>query len=86
MIGFSKSIALELGSRNIRCNVVAPGYIETEMTQHLDQITADTWKKSIPLKRSGIGEDVANSVLFLASDMSSYITGQIISVCGGMST
>tara|TARA_B100000902_G_C27275727_1_gene898745 strand:- start:862 stop:1608 length:747 start_codon:yes stop_codon:yes gene_type:complete len=86
IVGFSKSIALELGSRNIRCNVIAPGYIETEMTDKLNQEIAQEWKKSIPLRRSGSGLDVANSVLFLASDMSSYITGQVISVCGGMST
>lgn len=86
IIGFSKSIALELGSRNIRCNVIAPGYIETEMTDKLNQEIAQEWKKSIPLRRSGSGLDVANAVLFLSSDMSSYITGQIISVCGGMST
>ena len=86
IIGFSKSIALELGSRNIRCNVVAPGYIETEMTQKLDSKISDLWKQKIPLKRAGDGNDVANLVLFLASDMSSYITGQVISVCGGMST
>jgi len=86
IIGFSKSIALELGSRNIRCNVVAPGYIETEMTQNLDSKISDLWKDKIPLKRGGAGDDVANLVLFLASDLSSYITGQVISVCGGMST
>ena len=86
IIGFSKSIALELGSRNIRCNVVAPGYIETEMTQNLDSKISDLWKEKIPLKRGGDGDDVANLVLFLASDLSSYITGQVISVCGGMST
>ena len=86
IIGFSKSIALELGSRNIRCNVVAPGYIETEMTEKLDSKISDLWKQKIPLKRAGDGNDVANLVLFLASDMSSYITGQVISVCGGMST
>jgi len=86
IIGFSKSIALELGSRNIRCNVVAPGYIETEMTKNLDETIANSWKQSVPLKRVGVGDDVANLVLFLLSDMSSYITGQVISVCGGMST
>jgi len=86
IIGFSKSIALELGSRNIRSNVVAPGYIETEMTTNLNEETANEWKKNIPLKRSGSGSDVANVVLFLASDMSSYITGQVINVCGGMAT
>ena len=86
IIGFSKSVALELGSRNIRCNVVAPGYIETEMTKNLDSKISELWKEKIPLKRGGDGNDVANLVLFLASDMSSYITGQVISVCGGMST
>lgn len=86
IIGFSKSIALELGSRNIRSNVIAPGYIETEMTAHLDENTANEWKKSIPMKRAGVGNDVAHAVLFLASDMSSYITGQVINVCGGMAT
>ncbi|MBF25399.1 MAG: 3-oxoacyl-[acyl-carrier-protein] reductase [Flavobacteriales bacterium] len=86
IVGFSKSIALELGSRNIRCNVIAPGFIETEMTEHLNQEIAQEWKKNIPLKRAGSGFDVANLVLFLASDLSSYISGQVISVCGGMST
>ena len=86
IIGFSKSIALELGSRNIRSNVIAPGYIETEMTTHLDENTANEWKKNIPMKRAGVGNDVADAVLFLASDMSSYITGQVINVCGGMAT
>ena len=86
IIGFSKSIALELGSRNIRCNVIAPGYIETEMTDHLQSNIADEWKKNIPLKRAGVPEDVAQTVVFLASDMSSYITGQVINVCGGMAT
>ncbi len=86
IIGFSKSIALELGSRNIRCNVIAPGYVETEMTKKLDKKISDLWKQNIPLKRIGSGEDIANLVLFLGSDMSSYITGQVISVCGGLST
>ena len=86
IIGFSKSIALELGSRNIRSNVIAPGYIETEMTQNLESKQVDEWKQKIPLKRVGNGDDVADLVLFLSSDMSSYITGQVISVCGGMST
>jgi len=86
IIGFSKSVALELGSRNIRSNVIAPGYIETEMTAHLDENTANEWKKNIPMKRAGVGNDVAHAVLFLASDMSSYITGQVINVCGGMAT
>ena len=86
IIGFSKSVALELGSRNIRCNVIAPGYIETEMTQKLDDKTADLWKQNIPLKRAGVGDDVANLIVFLSSEMASYITGQVLSVCGGLST
>ena len=86
IIGFSKSIALELGSRNIRSNVIAPGYIETEMTNHLNSDVADTWKANIPLKRAGMPGDVANSALFLASDMSSYVTGQVFNICGGMLT
>lgn len=86
IIGFSKSIAKEIGSRNIRCNVVAPGFIETEMTAALDQAVVDGWKATIPLKRAGTPEDVANTVLFLASDLSTYVTGQVIPVCGGMLT
>ena len=86
IIGFSKSIALELGSRNIRSNVIAPGYIETEMTSHLDDDIASQWKNSIPLKKAGSTEDVANVALFLASDLSSYVTGQVVHVCGGMAT
>jgi 3-oxoacyl-[acyl-carrier protein] reductase len=86
IIGFSKSIAKEIGSRNIRCNVVAPGFIETEMTAALDQAVVDGWKATIPLKRAGTSEDVANTVLFLASDLSTYVTGQVIPVCGGMLT
>ncbi len=84
IIGFSKSIAKELGSRNIRCNVVTPGFIQTEMTQHLGEDVLKTWAEQIPLKRSGTSEDVANLTVFLASDMSTYITGQVLSVCGGM--
>jgi 3-oxoacyl-[acyl-carrier protein] reductase len=84
IIGFSKSIAKEIGSRNIRCNVVAPGFIETEMTAALDQTVVDGWKATIPLKRAGTPQDVANTVLFLASDLSTYVTGQVIPVCGGM--
>lgn len=84
LIGFTKSIAKELGSRNIRCNAVAPGFIETEMTHALDENVKKGWMETIPLKRGGSPEDVANLCLFLASDMSSYITGQTISVCGGM--
>jgi 3-oxoacyl-[acyl-carrier protein] reductase len=84
MIGFTKSIAKELGSRNVRCNAVAPGFIETEMTHALDENVRKAWADTIPLKRGGSTEDVANLCLFLASDMSSYITGQTIPVCGGM--
>jgi len=86
IIGFTKSVALELGSRNIRSNAIAPGFIETEMTAALDQKTVESWREGIPLKRGGTAEDVANAVVFLASDMSAYITGQVISVCGGMLT
>jgi 3-oxoacyl-[acyl-carrier protein] reductase len=86
IIGFSKSIALELGSRNIRCNVIAPGFIETEMTAKLDEKTVQGWRDAIPLKRGGSPEDVANACLFLASDLSAYITGQVIHVDGGMLT
>lgn len=86
IIGFSKSVALELGSRNIRCNAVAPGFIETEMTAALDPKTVQSWRDAIPLKRGGTAEDVANLTLFLASDLSAYITGQTINVCGGMLT
>mgnify|MGYP003949340153 FL=1 len=86
IIGFTKSVALELGSRNIRCNAIAPGFIETEMTRALQQDQINEWAESIPLKRSGKVEDVANTSLFLASDMSSYITGQVMNVCGGMLT
>ena len=84
IIGFSKSVALELGSRNIRSNVIAPGFIETEMTDKLPEDVVAGWRKSIPLKRGGTPEDIANACLFLASDMSSYITGQTLSVDGGM--
>jgi len=86
IVGFSKSVALELGSRNIRSNVVAPGFIETEMTAKLDEETVKGWRKAIPLKRGGTPEDVANACVFLASDMSAYITGQTLSVDGGMLT
>jgi 3-oxoacyl-[acyl-carrier protein] reductase len=86
IIGFTKSVALELGSRNIRCNAIAPGFIETEMTGALDAKVVEQWRENIPLKRGGTPEDVANLTLFLASDLSSYITGQVISVCGGMLT
>lgn len=86
MIGFTKSVALELGSRNIRCNAIAPGYIESEMTQKLPSEVQENWLKSIPLHRSGKPEDVANVALFLASDLSDYVTGQVIQVCGGLYT
>ncbi|MBK9048092.1 MAG: 3-oxoacyl-[acyl-carrier-protein] reductase [Bacteroidetes bacterium] len=86
IIGFTKSIALELGSRNIRCNAIAPGFIETEMTSVLNPDVVKQWREAIPLKRGGTPEDVANLVVFLASDMSSYITGQVINVDGGMLT
>lgn len=84
IIGFSKSIAKELGSRNIRTNVVAPGFIRTEMTDVLDPKVVEGWEADIPLKRAGLPEDVANACVFLASDLSSYITGQVIPVDGGM--
>ena len=84
IIGFSKSVALELGSRNIRSNVIAPGFIETEMTANLPDETVKQWRDAIPLKRGGTPEDIANACVFLASDMSSYITGQTLSVDGGM--
>lgn len=84
MIGFTKSMAKELGSRNVRCNAIAPGFIETEMTAGLDPDVKKTWIDTIPLKRGGSTDDVANCCLFLASDMSAYITGQTINVCGGM--
>ena len=84
MIGFTKSIAQELGSRNIRCNAIAPGFIETEMTAALDEKVVQGWRDSIPLKRGGTPADVANATVFLASDMSAYISGQTLNVCGGM--
>lgn len=86
IIGFTKSVALELGSRNIRSNAVAPGFIETEMTGQLDQKVVDGWKEGIPLKRAGKPEEVADAVVFLASDLSKYITGQTLIVDGGMLT
>ena len=86
IIGFTKSVALELGSRNIRCNAIAPGFIETEMTDALDQKQVDEWRKAIPLRRGGTPEDVAKATAFLASDESSYITGQVLQVDGGMLT
>ena len=84
LIGFTKSVAAELGSRNIRCNAIAPGFIETEMTEALDQKVVQEWRNGIPLKRGGSPLDVANATVFLASDMSAYVTGQTIHVCGGM--
>ena len=86
IIGFSKSIALELGSRNIRCNVIAPGFIETGMTAQLSEDVVAGWRAGIPLKRGGSPTDVANACVFLASDLSSYITGQVLNVDGGMLT
>jgi 3-oxoacyl-[acyl-carrier protein] reductase len=84
IIGFSKSMALELGSRNIRTNVIAPGFIETEMTAKLDEKTVQGWRDNIPLKRGGSPEDIANACVYLGSDLSSYVTGQVINVDGGM--
>jgi 3-oxoacyl-[acyl-carrier protein] reductase len=84
LIGFTKSVAQELGSRNIRCNAIAPGFIETEMTAALDEKVVQEWRNSIPLKRGGNPIDVANATVFLASDMSAYVTGQTLHVCGGM--
>ena len=86
IIGFSKSIALELGARNIRSNVIAPGFISTEMTEQLNQDIVRKWSESIALRRGGSVDDVANLCLFLSSDLSNYITGQVINVCGGMVT
>lgn len=86
IIGFSKSIALELGSRNIRSNVIAPGFIETEMTASLPEDVVEGWRNGIPLKRGGTPEDIANACVFLASDLSNYITGQVLNVDGGMLT
>ena len=86
IIGFSKSVALELGSRNIRSNVIAPGFIETDMTDSLSEDVINSWKESIPLKRGGKPSDVGNACVFLASDMSSYITGQVLHIDGGMLT
>lgn len=86
MIGFTKSVALELGSRNIRCNAIAPGFIETEMTAVLDEKVVQGWRDNIPLKRGGQPEDIANACVFLASDMSAYVTGQVLNVDGGMLT
>jgi 3-oxoacyl-[acyl-carrier protein] reductase len=85
ILGFTKSVAKELGSRNIRCNAIAPGFIITDMTDKLPEDVKEQWVKTIPLRRGGLPEDVANVCLFLGSDLSSYVTGQTISVCGGMS-
>lgn len=85
ILGFTKSIAKELGARNVRCNAIAPGFIITDMTGKLPENVKDEWIKTIPLKRGGLPEDVANVTLFLASDLSSYMTGQTLQVCGGMS-
>lgn len=86
IIGFTKSIAQEIGSRNIRCNAIAPGFIETDMTHYLKDGGAEKWFEKIPLGRFGKTEDVANAALYLASDMSLYVTGQVLSICGGMNT
>lgn len=86
IIGFTKSVALELGSRGVRSNAIAPGFIETEMTGKLDEKTVQGWRDAIPLKRGGSPEDVANACVFLGSDMSSYMTGQVLQVDGGMLT
>lgn len=86
IIGFTKSVALELGPRNVRCNAIAPGFIETEMTAQLDPKVIEAWKESIPMKRGGTPEEVADCAVFLASDLSRYITGQVIQVNGGMLT
>ncbi len=84
IIGFTKSVALELGSRNVRCNAIAPGFVETDMTHYLNEGDASKWFEKIPLARFGQAEEIANTALYLASDLSSYVTGQVISVCGGM--
>lgn len=86
IIGFTKSIAQELGSRNIRCNAIAPGFIETDMTHYLKDGGSEKWFEKIPMQRFGKPEEVANVALFLASDMSSYVTGQVVGACGGMNT
>jgi len=86
IIGFTKSVALELGSRNIRCNAIAPGFIETEMTDQLDEKTVQGWRDAIPLKRGGRPEDVAYCAVFLASDRSDYISGQVLQIDGGLLT
>jgi len=85
ILGFTKSVAKELGSRNVRCNAIAPGFIITDMTNKLPENVKEEWIKTIPLKRGGLPDDVADVALFLASDLSSYMTGQVLQVCGGMS-
>ena len=84
IIGFTKSIAKELGSRSIRCNAIAPGFIQSEMTDELEEKVKEEYVSNIPLKRFGLGDDVAEACVYLGSDRSSYITGQVLSVCGGM--
>lgn len=86
VIGFTKSVALELGSRNIRCNAIAPGFIETEMTAVLDEKTVQGWRDGVPMKRGGQPEDIANACVFFGSEMSAYVTGQTLNVDGGMLT
>lgn len=86
IIGFTKSIALELGSRNIRCNAIAPGFIETDMTHYLNDNESNPWTAKIPMARFGRPEEIANVALFFASDLSSYVTGQVVSACGGLNT
>ena len=86
MIGLAKSVAKELGSRGIRANAIAPGFIITDMTGQLSEEVRNEWAKQIPLRRGGTPEDVANVAIFLASDLSSYVSGQVIHVCGGMNT
>lgn len=86
VIGFTKSVALELGSRNIRCNAIAPGFIETEMTAALDEKVMEEWRNDVPMKRGGLPEDVANACVFLGSEMSAYVTGQVLNVDGGLLT
>ena len=86
IIGFSKSIAKELGSRNVRCNAIAPGFIVTDMTKTLPEEVVNEWYQKIPMKRGGTPEEVANVVVFLGSDLSSYVSGQVLNVCGAMQT
>ncbi len=86
IIGFTKSVAKEVGSRNIRCNALAPGFIITEMTDKLPEDVKENWIKTIPLRRGGTPEDVANACVFLGSELSSYVSGQVISICGAMQT